>query len=188
MHAEMEGKKDKSKATLFVINMFAVYLGWKLFSYYVKHSSGFLHNDWDHVIYFLGSVYASITAFILNSIGENATHSGIAVFYPEFRKTILVADHCLAIPATIIFIGTIVLFEGDWRNKLWFVPMGVMLIILINLVRLVLLCYIFAHYPLPFYEINHSLVYVVLTYALIFLLIVWWMKKFAYPKANSAFN
>ena len=182
MQPKNTGKRNIGNANRFVMNMAIVYLAWKVFSYYVNHSAGFVYHVWEKAIYLLGTAYASASGFILNFFGEYTTHSGITVLYPVLNKAIMVEGHCLGIPATVIFVGTIMLFKGDWLNKLWFIPLGVLLIVLINLTRLVLLCYIFAHYPRPFYEINHSLVYVIITYTLIFLLIVWWMRKFSDEK------
>lgn len=176
---QLQQTEQGNRANLFVLNMVIVYAVWKAFWYYTRHSTGFVHIIWDKIIFFLGAAYASVTSMLLNTLGEQTLHNGIDVLYPQLNKTITVADHCLAIPATVIFTGTIVLFKGNWRYKLWFIPMGILFIILINLARLVMLCYLFAHYTRPFYDINHSMVYVIITYALIFLLIVWWMRKFA---------
>jgi len=179
MQTEIQNKGIKNPANLFVLNMLVVYLLWKAFSYYQKHTHGFVHIKWQKIIVFLGGVYAAITSFILNIFGEYTLHNGFEVFYPTQNKIIRIEDHCLALPATVIFVGTILLFKGDWRNKLWFIPLGILLIVIINLVRLVFVCETFVYFTKEFFEINHSVIYVIITYALIFLLIVWWMKKFA---------
>jgi exosortase/archaeosortase family protein len=171
----------KDNANLFVINILLVYALWKAFAYYVKNSTGAIHVAWIKFIVFLGSVYAWATSLVLNAFGEDTVHNGIAIFYPVLYRKITVEDHCLAIPATVIFTGTILLFTGSRKNKLWFIPMGILLIAMINVIRLVFLSYIFAHFSKEFFDINHSLIYVVLTYSLIFLMIVWWMRKFAAP-------
>jgi exosortase/archaeosortase family protein len=178
-------KKGKQSANLFVVNIVVIYLLWKAFAYMVKHTNGWIHEIWLGIVCYLGEAYAAVTSFILNMFWENTVRLGISVFFPLFNKLIRVEDHCLAIPATVIFVGSILSFTGSWRNKIWFVPMGVLMIVIINIIRLVLLCYIFAHFSKSFYEINHSLVYVVITYTLIFLLIVWWMKKFAVENKNN---
>lgn len=181
------GKKNwiKDPANLFVINMLMVYLVWKAFAYYQIHSNGFVHAGWQRLIIFLGSAYAAITSFILNLMGEVTVPRGIAVFYPVQYKLMRIEDHCLAIPATVIFVGTILLFSGSWKNKLWFIPMGIFFIVVINLIRLVFVCETFVYFTKEFFEINHSVIYVVITYALIFGLIVWWMKKFSGQKQVS---
>ena len=173
----------KDPANLFVLNMFIVYAAWKAFAYYINKSTGTLHVAWLKLIIVLGKAYAAATCVVLNGFGENTVRDGISVFYTVLNRKIRVEGHCLAIPATIIFIGTILLFKGSWKDKLWFIPMGILCIAIINLLRLVFVCYTFAHFSKKFFDINHSLIYVAITYALIFLLIVWWIRNFTHsPK------
>jgi exosortase/archaeosortase family protein len=179
MASSEKATEDKRKANLFVFNIVIIYALWKAFAYFVKSSSGTAHDAWLNIIRSLGVAYASVASFILNLFGENTVQTGISVFFPVYNKLMRIEDHCLAIPATVIFIGSILSFTGRWQNKLWFVSMGIVLIVLINLTRVVLVCYIFAHYTRSYYEINHSVVYVVITYTLIFLLIIWWMRSFS---------
>jgi exosortase/archaeosortase family protein len=182
MLAATKNKWIKDPANLFVLNMLVVYAAWKLFSFYVKHSNGFMHIAWVKFIIYLGTVYAAIASSILNIFGENTVQTGIGVFYPVQNKIIYVEDHCLAIPATVIFIGTILLFRGNWKSKLWFIPMGILFIAIINTVRIIFVCETFVYFTKQFFDINHTVVYVLITYALIFILIIWWMKKFAVQK------
>jgi exosortase/archaeosortase family protein len=179
MLASTKNKWIKDPANLFVLNMVVVYAAWKLFSFYVKCSDGYVHVAWIKFIIFLGTGYATVTSFILNILGERTMHSGIQILYPVQNRAIRVEDHCLAIPAMVIFVGTITLFRGNWKDKLWFIPMGIFFIAIINILRLIFVCETFVYFTRRFFEINHSVIYVVITYALIFILIIWWMKKFA---------
>jgi exosortase/archaeosortase family protein len=179
MLAAIKKKWINDPANLFVFNMVVVYAAWKVFSFYVNHSSGFMHTAWIKAIVFLGTAYASVTSFLLNILGERTAYYGIEIYYPVQNRIIRVEDHCLAIPATIIFVGTIALFTGSWKDKLWFIPMGILFIVIINILRLIFVCETFVYFTNQFFEINHTVIYVLITYALIFVLIIWWMKKFA---------
>jgi exosortase/archaeosortase family protein len=166
------------RANLFVIKVVGVYAVWKLFHYYIQHSSGIPQQIWLTVIEKMGGFYAVITSAVLNIFGEETIRQGIKIVYIHSQNNIRVEDHCLAIPAMVIFTFSIALFNGTWKNKLWFIPLGLLGIFIINVIRLVSLSYIFEHFTRKFYDINHSLIYVVITYALVFLMIMWWMKKY----------
>lgn len=170
----------KDEANLFVIKILAVYAGWKIIHYFLLHTVVAGHL-WLKLIDRLGSFYAGMSSAILNLTGEETYHTGISVVYQYSGRSILAEEHCLAIPAIVVFIGSILFFTGSWKNKLWFIPMGVFAVIVINTIRFVFLCYTFEHFSLSFFEINHSLIYVVITYSLIMLLIIWWMQKFSKP-------
>ena len=169
----------KDPSALFVINIALVYAGWKIAHHFLITTSGTLHSWWVSVVSSIGGFYAAITSGLLNLFAQNTIHQGIDIIFTRSGKRIFVQEHCLAIPAMIVFSGAILLFTGQWKNKLWFVPLGLLAIMIINILRLMFLSLTFEHMSLDFYKINHSVVYVVITYALILLMIMWWMKKFA---------
>ena len=184
MWLERFRKFRNNRAKLFVFSIFFIYAFWKCFFYFVHHGNSSAKAAWAKFVYLLGAAYATATSFVLGIYGEHVTHDGILVLYIYPARIIRVEEHCLAIPATVIFIGTVLAFQGAWKNKAWFIPAGILLIVLINLVRLVLLCYIFAHFTKDFFDINHSLVFVAITYSLVFVLLVMWMTRFSEVKSK----
>ena len=167
-----------NKANSFVIKIAGVYALWKVFHYWVTKPDSIIHQSWLQLIEAMGTFYASATSTVLNIFNQNTISSGIEVIYQVSKKHIRVEDHCLAIPAMVVFTFSIILFGGQWKHKLWFIPLGWLGIFTINLVRLMFVCYAFENFSQQFYEINHSFVYVAITYGLIFAMIMWWMKKF----------
>src|ERR1019366_5305327 len=97
------------RANLFVINIFLVYSAWKVFIYYVKHSSGSLHFGWIKLTYLMGAAYAAAVSLLLNLFGEHTFRQGVVVVFAKDLANIHVDEHCLAIPAIVVFIGTIAL-------------------------------------------------------------------------------
>jgi exosortase/archaeosortase family protein len=172
------------EANLFVIKIILIYAGWKAAFAFVLHGNTPLAAPWERFVNFLGYEYAGVTSAILNVFGEHSVHWNTAIYFPSTNKAVYVVEHCLAIPATLIFVSAILMYRGSWKNKLWFIPMGILAICVINLIRLVLLSITFQHFTYRFYQINHSIVYVVITYALIMGLIIWWMRKFGTDVEN----
>lgn len=168
-----------NKANSFVIKIVGVYALWKAFHYWATKPDSLLHVQWLTLIETLGTFYASMTSAALNLLNQNTTSKGIEVIYLISNRHIRVEDHCLAIPAMVVFTFSILLFDGQWKHKFWFIPLGWLGIFLINLTRLMFVCYAFENFSQQFYEINHSFIYVFITYGLIFAMIMWWMKKFA---------
>lgn len=168
----------QNKANSFVIKIVSVYSLWKVFHYWINKPNSVLHEAWLNVIVGMGTFYASVTSSMLNIFNQSTISSGIKVIYTMSNKHIRVEDHCLAIPAMVVFTFSIILFSGPWKHKLWFIPLGLFGIFIINLIRLMFVCYAFENFSQRFYDINHSLVYVVITYSLIMAMIIWWMKKF----------
>jgi exosortase/archaeosortase family protein len=64
-------------------------------------------------------------------------------------------------------------------NKLWFIPVGLVGIFLINSLRSAALAYLQLNYSDEFFRFNHSYTYVLTTYGMIFLFVVWWVEVYA---------
>jgi exosortase/archaeosortase family protein len=179
----------KSEAGRYVVKIVLVYVVWKVAHYFLLSPGRTLADWWTGVVTFIGAQYAVVTNGILKMFGEHSQQGykqiQAAVYFPERYRIVYVVEHCLAIPATIIFVSAIAMYRGSWKNKLWFIPMGILAIVVINLIRLVLLCFTFIHFSKTFYDVNHSVIYVIVTYALIMLLIAWWMRKFGNQPAGA---
>jgi len=170
----------KSKANMFVIKMLLLYVGWRFFHQLVLYGPLPVIWAWWHFTVGLGSFDARISGYILTLIGQHNTVSGIHIdfVHPERIWDMRVEEQCLAIPAMIIFTGAIAAFPGPVKSKLWFIPLGLFLIFCLNIFRIVLLSIIFVHYPMDTYTFYHKYVYVVITYTLIVLMTIFWIRKY----------
>ena len=83
-----------------------------------------------------------------------------------------------------LFAIFIVAFPGSWRRKMWFIPSGILLIHLANLVRVVSLVIIQYNRPQSL-KFNHDYTWTILIYGFIFWLWYLWSVRFSGPKAAS---
>jgi exosortase/archaeosortase family protein len=166
----------KAPAQMFVIKLLLIYGTWKCLFYFFTHGPQAVTAAWWHFNEAYGTFLADLVSPILNVIGQPTTHYDIYILFTGSTKWLGVAGHCLAIPAMVVFAATIIAFPHHWKKKLWFVPLGLLAIFLINLTRLVLLCLIYFHYPESVYYVYHTYVYVFATYGLIMLMIIAWVR------------
>jgi exosortase/archaeosortase family protein len=171
-------------ANRYLIKIALVYLSWKLIHAFVLHGSGPVALIWLNLTHRFGTFYAMLTTGLLNLISEPSIQYGWVVMNAKSHKTVAVVEHCLAIPASIMFAALIYFAPGTWLNKLWFIISGVLIIFCINLIRLVLLCLAFEYLPASVFMIHHSLIYVIATYGLIMLMIFLWFKKYSQLKTG----
>ena len=100
---------------------------------------------------------------------------------------------CNGIKQSFIFTMIMLFARGPMKHKLWFIPLGLLCVYLINISRLLFLAYIVRDYPNSF-EFWHSGVTKYLFYGLIFLMWVFWndylvprfskCAKWMYPKTR----
>lgn len=70
-----------------------------------------------------------------------------------------------------------VLFPGPWKHKLWFIPMGMAIMHLVNVFRIVILSIMVLWKP-EYWHFTHDWILRPGFYVVIFLLWVWWIEKF----------
>ncbi len=165
--------QQNKRAIEFVLKIFLVYGGWRIFSRYC-----FDLPVWVRLKEQLATATTKVAAFMLAPfVADKIT------VYPRYliikgAAGVYVADLCLSIPAMVIFTAFILIYSGKWQHKLWFVPLGIASIFLINAFRVASMAYIQRYYSATIFEINHSYIYVALVYGFIFLMIKFWMDKF----------
>ncbi len=168
---------SKQNGIRFVIKIVAVYILWKLFHYYVHQPGSLFFEGWKVLVDRMNVFYAHGSEAVLQMLGEKTEVVQNAIQNLNTGRVVWVEEHCLAIPAMLIFASAILFYTGSRQNKLWYIPAGLVAIFIINLFRIISVYYLFNYSSELFFEINHSYVYVAITYSLIFIMIWWWMKK-----------
>lgn len=177
--------KKLVKPLEFVIKMSMVYVSWRVIKHFGTENENFLWGGWNWIMETLGSFTIWVAAKILLALGYSLTyyHRFIAV---DGTSGIYFADLCLGVAPMVIFSGFIVSFGNHTKNKLWFIPLGVSVIFIINVIRLIGLVLIQVHGNRAMFRFTHDYLYVLVTYGFIFLMLVWWMEKLADKKLTDS--
>jgi len=95
------------------------------------------------------------------------------------KASLFMDDACIGIDLMFLFATFIALLPGSTKNKIWYIPMGLTIIILMNALRIVLIFISISNnegqYVLPI-EIHDAFTYPVLVFTLILWII--WIDKF----------
>src|SRR5689334_1239824 len=99
------------------------------------------------------------TSTVLNACGENTevidSDRGPTVWLEREDKIVLnVYEGCNGINVMIVFVAFIVAYGGSVKATLWFVPLGLIVIHLFNLIRIALLYVVAQHYQSYFYYVH----------------------------------
>lgn len=174
---------------LIPIKIVSMYVLWKVFHHFVSQPQNLFHLLWENFCVQIGSWYATATGFLLSLFGMFATADGINVNLLASHKQIWVQEHCLAIPAMVVFTGSVLSFKGTLKSKIPFIALGLMGIIFINLLRLTFVSVAWVYLSDYFFNLHHTFIYAAATYGFIFLMIVWWVKRGErYSKSNLLFT
>lgn len=96
-------------------------------------------------------------------------------------SSVIIIWGCTAVKQLYIFLVIMLLFPGPWRKKLWYIPLGCLILIIYNIVRIAVICMLIKNHPERF-EMLHEGVFRYIFYGLIFLLWLIWEEKISKSK------
>lgn len=121
------------------------------------------------------------TSILLNVVGEEtsvrpASDKPNVEIVKAGQKVIGVYEGCNSINVMIVFVAFVAAFKGRWKQFLWFVPLGLVIIYVANLIRVLLLYFIAAYWSHYFYYF-HKYLFTAFIYLIVFTLWLVWMKR-----------
>jgi len=96
------------------------------------------------------------------------------------QAAVIVGPPCNGLVLYALFSGFVLAFPGPWRRKLWFIPAGIFLIWLLNVLRVSALA-INQHYAHQSVDFNHHYTFTFVVYSCIFGLWMLWARRLAVP-------
>jgi len=164
----------KNPTYRFFIVSILLFLSWLLIYEYWLHPKGDLDRAViSNIVYFSSN--------ILKSIGYNVLQE--YPFDENFRTVIIdgvhgvwIGDPCNGIELFALFIGFVIAYPGRLINKLLFIPVGVVLIHIVNIIRVIALCMI-DFYNSELLDFNHTYTFTITVYSFVFLLWYLWSTK-----------
>ena len=163
----------------FLGSAFILLLAWVLFSAFFPSALQDMH-------FYVIKPQADISAYFLRLFGYEIDQDYM-VNGCEARLvfagygSICVGSGCSGLELFILFFGFILLMKGRFLDKLWFVPAGLLGILVLNIIRIVALSVIYYYKP-EYLDFNHKYTFVIIVYGAIFGLWVLWVNKFADSK------
>ena len=91
-----------------------------------------------------------------------------------------IGDPCNGFSLFALFLIFMITYPGPWKQKLWFIPLGLIGIHLINAIRIAALA-IIVDVNIDWLYFNHNYTFNIVVYSFVFLLWYIWAKKYAGP-------
>jgi exosortase family protein XrtF len=141
-----------------------------------------LYEWWLHPAGTIDRIVINNTLFFSNRIlewmGYVAGMKGERLLYINGTSGIFIGDSCNGISLFALFSIFIIAFPGKLLAKLFFIPIGVLIIHLLNVMRIVALA-IIQTYSYHWTEFNHTYTFTIIMYFCIFSLWMMWINKFS---------
>ncbi len=162
----------------FLAGGFLLYISWLALYEWVIHPDGSLD---DAVI----QNTLSISTAVLERMGYVVERTGERAIQIQGTPGLFIGDSCNGISLFALFSIFIIAFPGKLLSKLVFIPIGILIIHLLNVSRVVLLA-IIETYSYEWTEFNHTYTFTLIIYAFIFGMWIVWINRFSNLKKKSA--
>lgn len=161
---------------IFLLKAIILYLVW-----YFVYDNWLLQNGMaDH--YLINHLVVS-TQYILNSLGYTTFMYADAVGV-DGTHGVLIGTPCNGLSLFALFSGFIIAFPGRFVQKLIFIPIGILIIHVLNILRVVGLALVVVYQP-DSLSFNHKYTFTIIIYTCIFFMWMLWVKKFAILKGED---
>jgi len=169
--------KNQKHVLFFIASAIGLYLTW-----YVVYDS-WLKKDGrlDHLL----TVNAAQNgAGLLRVMGFDAHVEHRSKIFIGNRSVVKIDHPCNGLELYALFAGFILIYPGSWKKKLLFIPVGLAVIYLLNMVRLAVLALnlIYSEHTFNF---NHKYVFTFVVYMVIFGLWMLWVNRFSRSRKLS---
>lgn len=114
--------------------------------------------------------------FIQKVLGMDITTINQTMYWPN-QGFIAINHGCSGLKQILQISLLMMIFPGPWKHKLWYIPMGMILIHLTNLFRIIGLAEVLVHFP-DYWKFSHDYLFRPFFYVIIFTLWVIWVERF----------
>ena len=124
--------------------------------------------------------------FVEHIIGYDIKTLNNTLYFPN-NGYVAVNGSCSGLKQFYQWIFLMVLFPGPWKQKLWYIPLGLLVIHLTNIFRIIALSVIVMEWP-QYWTFSHDWILRPFFYVVIFVMWVIWEEKFRHKKIKQVAN
>lgn len=157
----------KSPVTQFILKALAIFIAW-----YVLYELWLLPDG--RLDEWISLNIVSVSTGLIQSLGYE-TWSVNRVLGIGENNGIELVDGCTGISAIGLFLGFILAYPGEWKNRVSFSLLGIGIIYVVNIIRIVVLV-ITQEEWVEFFDVTHDYSTTTIFYMVIFLLWMTWVK------------
>lgn len=99
------------------------------------------------------------------------------IYYAENNGFVAVNRSCSGLKQLYQWLFLMLLYPGPWKQKAWFIPLGLVIVHIVNVFRIISMTFVTINIP-QHWDLMHDNVLRPFFYVVMFALWVWWNEKF----------
>lgn len=139
--------------------------------------SSFAFKETEH---FMAQIVFAPSAWFVDNILGIEIRTIDEIIYFSNNKAIEVNGTCSGLKQFYQWTILMILFPGPWKQKLWFIPMGIVVIHIVNILRIIILAVIMNWNP-EVWKFSHDWILRPFFYVVIFAMWMVWEERFRLP-------
>lgn len=150
---------------------------------FIRNSANWLARQ----VYLEAAWFLSVTGVNVTAFDELTISGGLkqnVFFYAENSGFVYVNLSCSGLKQFYQWFFLILLYPGPWKQKLWFIPVGILIVHLVNVFRIIAMVFVTMLIP-QHWDFVHDWVLRPFFYVVMFFLWVWWNERF-YLKSKKS--
>jgi len=164
---------------LFLIYAVLLYLGW-LFFYKVFKNVRIVFDLYEIGINYFSNALLYASHYFMLIFGEESI---ISIPNQTIKSIdgglVHIARGCLGRNLMSLFAGFIIAYPGNWRDKLWYIPLGFSIIFFLNILRVFGILMVLKYDPQSFHKYDHHQLFNYAVYLMTFVMWVIWVTKYS---------
>jgi exosortase family protein XrtF len=170
--------KSNKFIIIFLVKAILIYIIWYVgYDLWLKKVGSLDNFIVENVVYL---TFETLTFFNFN---VNLDYHKIWI--DQASMAVIVGSGCNGLELFALFTGFILAFTGSWKHKLWFIPLGILIIHFFNVLRIIALTLngLFSPSMLRF---NHKYTFTIILYCLTFFGWMLWVKYYSNTKNQKS--
>lgn len=164
------------KDYIFIFRLIIFYAIWKC-AYFLIWRIDWLFDIYNNFVWwFIYSIIdltqLSLNLLVFNELRVNYDERLIAI---ENSGGVDIGEPCIGFGVFFTFIALIISWKGFQKKQLWFIPLGLFILHILNIARVTILCFI-SYHDRSLLEFNHDFTFKIIIYSAIAALWFWWLK------------
>ena len=165
---------------LLIISFHLLYLGWQALGYWPVGKLVYSLMVWSVDLVYNQSCWVLDHIFHLDITTISEQRLIATPNKDGGWAKVIIAPECASLKQWMHWIFLMVLFPGPWKHKLWYIPVGLVIIEWTNVIRICGILMLQIQWPNSFH-LAHDYIFKLFFYLVIFLMWMVWVEKFYNP-------
>lgn len=176
--------KSLKEINRFVLVFLAIYLPFIIADKLLGPEIGWIGKLLEYVYHIILKFVMFGSVGVLKLFGYDVVHT-YDIIGIKGARSLFIGHVCLALDLMVMYAALIIAYPGNKKSKWFVIPIGLLIIQLVNIMRICILAVTLVKHPENF-EFEHHTVFTIVVYGVFFIIWVLWLKYFPADEKESS--